>query len=66
VTAAWHGAVYGTAGDKPLVLDAKTGVDREPSPGLAPAAVSGYAGFVGPGGRTAGSGAGRAAAVSLL
>jgi outer membrane protein assembly factor BamB len=34
VTAAWHGAVYGTAGDKPLVLDAKTGVDREPSPAL--------------------------------
>jgi outer membrane protein assembly factor BamB len=44
VTAVWHGAVYGTAGDKPLVLDAKTGVDREPSPGLAPVAVSGYAG----------------------
>ena len=44
VTAAWHGAVYGTVGDKPLVLDAKTGVDREPSPGLAPVAVSGYAG----------------------
>ena len=44
VTAVWHGVVYGTVGDKPLVLDAKTGVDREPSPGLAPVAVSGYAG----------------------
>jgi hypothetical protein len=44
VTAAWHGAVYGTAGSTPVVLDAKTGVDREPSPGLAPVAVSGYAG----------------------
>jgi outer membrane protein assembly factor BamB len=44
VTAVWHGAVYGTAGDTPVVLDAKTGVDREPSPGLAPVAVSGYAG----------------------
>lgn len=44
VTAVWHGAVYGTAGGTPVVLDAKTGVDREPSPGLAPVAVSGYAG----------------------
>ncbi len=44
VTAVWHGAVYGTVGDRPVALDAKTGVDREPSPGLAPAAVSGYAG----------------------
>ncbi|MFI5938139.1 PQQ-binding-like beta-propeller repeat protein [Actinoplanes sp. NPDC051494] len=44
VTAVWHGAVYGTAGGKPVVLDAKTGVDREPSPGLAPVAVSSYAG----------------------
>ena len=25
-----------------MVLDAKTGVDREPSPGPAPAAVSGF------------------------
>lgn len=44
VTAVWHGAVYGTASSKPLVLDAKTGVDRELSPGQAPVAVSGYEG----------------------
>lgn len=44
ITAAWHGAVYGTADDRPLVLDARTGTDRETVPGLAPVAVSGYAG----------------------
>lgn len=44
ITAVWHGAVYGTAGGQPLVLDARTGTDRERSPGLAPVAVSGYAG----------------------
>ena len=44
VTAVWHGAVYGTANGKPLVLDAHTGADREPNPGLAPVAVTGYAG----------------------
>jgi outer membrane protein assembly factor BamB len=36
VTAVWDGAVYGTAGGKPLVLDAHTGTDKETSPGLAP------------------------------
>ncbi|ROP21233.1 PQQ-binding-like beta-propeller repeat protein [Couchioplanes caeruleus] len=45
VTAVWHGAVYGTTGTTtPVVLDARTGADREAAPGLAPVAVSGYAG----------------------
>jgi hypothetical protein len=43
VTAAWHGAVYGWANRAPVVLDAKTGADREPSPGLAPEVVNGRA-----------------------
>ncbi|MEU7222314.1 PQQ-binding-like beta-propeller repeat protein [Streptomyces chrestomyceticus] len=44
VTAAWHGAVYGTTGNGPVVLDAKTGADRNTSPGAAPAAVNEYTG----------------------
>lgn len=40
VTVVWHGMVYGRANGQPVVLDAKTGADREPSPGLAPLAVS--------------------------
>jgi outer membrane protein assembly factor BamB len=44
VTAVWHGAVYGTASGAPVVLDARTGVDREPRPGLAPVAVTGHTG----------------------
>jgi hypothetical protein len=36
VTAAWHGAVYGHTGNGPLVLDARTGQDRESHPGIAP------------------------------
>ncbi|MFC4038079.1 PQQ-binding-like beta-propeller repeat protein [Dactylosporangium siamense] len=44
-TAAWHGAVYGRAGGKPVVLDARTGTEREASPGIAPLFVSAYAGL---------------------
>jgi hypothetical protein len=44
VTAVWHGAVYGRANDQPVVLDAKTGADREPSPGIAPVAVNAHGG----------------------
>ncbi|MFC4066720.1 hypothetical protein [Actinoplanes subglobosus] len=52
ITAVWHGAVYGAASDTPMVLDAKTGTDREPSPGLAPVAVSAYSGVSGATGDT--------------
>ncbi|GAA4614886.1 PQQ-binding-like beta-propeller repeat protein [Actinoallomurus liliacearum] len=46
VTAAWHGAVYGTTANGPVVLDARTGRDREASPGAAPALVGPYGGVV--------------------
>jgi len=39
VTAAWHGAVYGTTSSGPVVLDARTGKDRNDSPGVAPVLV---------------------------
>lgn len=46
VTAAWHGAVYGTtAGHEPIVLDALTGEDRSTTVGVAPVLVSEYAGI---------------------
>ncbi|MCR8577512.1 PQQ-like beta-propeller repeat protein [Streptomyces sp. Isolate_219] len=44
VTAAWHGVVYGTTGNGPVALDAKTGADRSTSPGAAPVAVNEYTG----------------------
>ncbi|MEV5754857.1 PQQ-binding-like beta-propeller repeat protein [Actinoallomurus sp. NPDC052308] len=46
VTAAWHGAVYGTTANGPVVLDARTGRDRETSPGAAPDLVGPYGGVV--------------------
>lgn len=36
LTGSWHGAVYGTTGNGPVVLDARTGADRQPTPGAAP------------------------------
>lgn len=36
LTGTWHGAVYGTTGNGPVVLDARTGADRQPAPGAAP------------------------------
>jgi hypothetical protein len=36
VTAAWHGAIYGTTPSGPVVLDARSGKDRNDSPGVAP------------------------------
>lgn len=44
VTAAWHGAVYGTVSDEPIVVDAHTGTDKQTNPVLAPASVNGHAG----------------------
>lgn len=46
VTAVWHGAVYGTVAGKPVVLDARTGTDKETDPGLAPIAVNGHGAVV--------------------
>lgn len=40
VTTAWHGAVYGATSNGPVVLQAKTGADREVSPGIAPVLVN--------------------------
>lgn len=45
MTTAWHGAVYGTTGNGPIVLDARTGADRELNPVIAPYVVNGYAGI---------------------
>lgn len=48
VSAVWHGAVYGTTVNGPVVVDARTGLDRNPTPGSAPSVVDAYLG-VGPG-----------------
>ncbi|GAA4903903.1 hypothetical protein EV188_10487 [Actinomycetospora succinea] len=45
MTTAWHGAVYGTTVNGPLVLDARTGADRETRPGAAPVLVNAYLGL---------------------
>ncbi|GAA2215055.1 hypothetical protein GCM10009850_105220 [Nonomuraea monospora] len=42
----WHGALYGTTANGPLVLDARTGEDRETAPGAAPDIVTPYGGLV--------------------
>jgi hypothetical protein len=39
VTAVWHGVVYGSAGGRPLLLDARTGAERAGTPGIAPVLV---------------------------
>ncbi|WP_018334204.1 hypothetical protein [Actinomycetospora chiangmaiensis] len=44
VTTAWHGAVYGTTVNGPVVVDARTGRDRNPAPGAAPVVVDAYLG----------------------
>jgi hypothetical protein len=48
ITTVWHGVVYGTTGNGPVVLDAATGADRTgPSPNIAPDLVDGFVGLVG-------------------
>lgn len=42
LTAAWHGALYGDVDGRPVVLDARTGLDRETSPGIQPLSVGPY------------------------
>ena len=49
VTAVWHGAVYGNVGHSQVVLDARTGADRQDAPGIAPYAVDEYVGLDLPG-----------------
>jgi hypothetical protein len=44
VSTAWHGAVYGTTVNGPVVVDARTGRDRNPAPGAAPVIVDAYLG----------------------
>jgi hypothetical protein len=46
VSAAWHGAVYGTTDNGPVTLDAHTGADRQTAPGVAPDLVDAYVGVV--------------------
>ncbi|MGC0314808.1 hypothetical protein [Kitasatospora acidiphila] len=45
VSAAWHGQVYGTTENGPVILDARTGADRPGSPTIAPLLVDGYVGL---------------------
>lgn len=45
VTTVWHGAVYGLTENGPVVLDARTGADREVAPGAAPYLVNEYVGL---------------------
>ncbi|MFB7381897.1 hypothetical protein ACFC6U_18505 [Kitasatospora purpeofusca] len=47
VTAVWHGAVYGRTQNGSVVLDARTGQDREFDPGTAPDHVNEYAALSG-------------------
>ncbi|NMH96605.1 hypothetical protein [Pseudonocardia acidicola] len=57
VTAAWHGAVYGYTANGPVVLDGRSGADRNDNPGAAPYLVGPYFGVVGsidPGNQTPG------------
>lgn len=47
VSGFWHGAVYGEVDDEPIVLDGKTGQDRQTSAGAAPNEIDQYGGVVG-------------------
>ncbi len=44
VSTAWHGSVYGTTVNGPVVVDARTGRDRNAAPGAAPVVVDAYLG----------------------
>ncbi|MDI2130579.1 PQQ-binding-like beta-propeller repeat protein [Yinghuangia seranimata] len=45
ITTVWHGMVYGRTENGPVVLDARTGADRNTAPGVAPYAVNEYVGI---------------------
>lgn len=57
---AWHGAVYGTTVNGPVVLDARTGADRDTAPGAAPVLVNAYLGVASEASGVAGLGGGAA------
>ncbi len=57
---AWHGAVYGTTVNGPVVLDARTGADRDTAPGAAPVLVNAYLGVAPEASGVAGLGGGAA------
>ncbi|MEU7279034.1 hypothetical protein AB0A69_09685 [Streptomyces sp. NPDC045431] len=42
---AWHGAVYASTDNGPVILDARTGKDKATDPGLRPFQVNGHAGL---------------------
>lgn len=60
MTTAWHGAVYGTTVNGPVVLDARSGADRDTRPGAAPVLVNAYLGLGAESGGVAGLGGGAA------
>lgn len=45
ITTAWHGAAYGITQNGSLVMNARTGKDRNDAPGVAPTVVDGYMGL---------------------
>jgi outer membrane protein assembly factor BamB len=47
ITAVWHGAVYATTTNGPVVLDANTGKDRQAAPGAEVYVVNQYGGVTG-------------------
>ncbi|MGQ0680637.1 MAG: hypothetical protein ACT4OM_13465 [Actinomycetota bacterium] len=47
VTSVWHGAIYGTTDNGPVVLNALTGRDLSRNPGIAPTAVNDRCGIAG-------------------
>ncbi|MET8253135.1 hypothetical protein [Micromonospora sp. NPDC005197] len=48
VTTAWHGAVYGRTANGPVIVDSRTGEDRETAPGLTPWLVNEHAAVASP------------------
>ncbi|WP_344446192.1 PQQ-binding-like beta-propeller repeat protein [Kitasatospora nipponensis] len=45
VSAVWHGLVYGTTENGPVILDARSGADHPGTPAAAPVLVNGYSGL---------------------
>ncbi|MDQ0688855.1 outer membrane protein assembly factor BamB [Streptomyces achromogenes] len=46
ISSAWHGAVYGSTTNGPVILDARTGKDKATDPGITPSQVNAHAGLV--------------------
>ena len=45
MTAVWHGLIYGSTANGPVILDARTGQDKVTSPGADPSIVDAYVGI---------------------